>query len=84
MLVVKNLPNSPANARDARETDLIPGSGRFPWSRKWQPTLFQYSCLENSMERGTWQAIAHRVAKSQTKLSAHTQQHNATQLTSPC
>jgi len=38
MLVVKNLPNSPANAGDVREADLIPGSGRFPWSRKWQPT----------------------------------------------
>ena len=30
---VKNLP---ANAGDV---DLVPGSGRFPWSRKWQPTL---------------------------------------------
>ena len=38
MLVVKNLPNSPAKAGDVREADLIPGSGRFPWSRKWQPT----------------------------------------------
>ena len=27
----------PANAEDARDTDLIPGSGRVPWSRKWQP-----------------------------------------------
>ena len=29
--------NPPANAGDARDTGLIPGSGRFPW-RKWQPT----------------------------------------------
>ena len=31
--------NSPSNAEDTRDADLIPGSGRFPWSRKWQPTL---------------------------------------------
>ena len=30
---------------------------------------FQYSCLENSMNRGAWQAIVHGVAKSQTQLS---------------
>ena len=29
--------NPPANAGDARDSGLIPGSGRFPWSRKWQP-----------------------------------------------
>ena len=29
---------------------------------------FQYSCLENSMDRGAWQAIVHAVAKSQTRL----------------
>ena len=34
-MVVKNLP---ANAEDARDTGLIPGSRRFPWNRKWQPT----------------------------------------------
>ena len=32
--VAKNLP---ANAGDARDSGLIPGSGRFPWRRKWQP-----------------------------------------------
>ena len=36
VLVVKNLP---ANAGDTRDLDPIPGSGRFPWSRKWQPAL---------------------------------------------
>ena len=29
----------------------------------------QYSCLENSMDRGAWQAIAHGIARSQTQLS---------------
>jgi len=35
VLVVKN---QPANAGDVRDANLIPGSGRFPWRRKWQPT----------------------------------------------
>ena len=34
----------------------------------------QYSCLENSMDRGVWRTTAHGVAKSQTGLSTHTQQ----------
>ena len=34
-LVVKNLPPDGGNIRD---TNLIPGSGRFPWRRAWQPT----------------------------------------------
>ena len=33
--MVKNLP---ANARDAKDTGSIPGLGRSPWRRKWQPT----------------------------------------------
>ena len=28
----------PANAGDTRDSSLIPGSERFPWRRKWQPT----------------------------------------------
>ena len=35
-LVVKN---TPANAGDVTDTGLIPGSGRFPWRRAWQPAL---------------------------------------------
>ena len=35
MLAVKNLP---ANAGDIRDIGSIPGSGRFPWRRAWQPT----------------------------------------------
>ena len=46
-LVVKNLP---ANAGDARVTGSIPGSGRFPGVANDNP--LQYSCLENSLERG--------------------------------
>ena len=59
-LVVKNLP---ASARDARDTSLIPGSGRSPGVGNGNP--FQYSCLENSMDREAWWAIVHGVIKSQ-------------------
>ena len=59
--VVKNLS---ANARNA---GLIPGWGRFPGEGNGK--LLQYSCLENSMDRGTWQAIVHGVATSWTQLS---------------
>ena len=47
---------------------LIPGCGKIPpRRRKWQP--LQYSCLENPMDRGTWQATVHGVTKSGTELS---------------
>ena len=45
--VVKNLP---ANAGDTREVGSIPGSGRSPGGGN--VNLLQYSCLENSMDRG--------------------------------
>ena len=37
-----------------------------------------YSCRENSMDRGAWQATVLGVAKSQTRLSAHTHTHTHT------
>ena len=54
----------PANAGD---TGLISGSGRSPGEGNGNP--LQYSHLENSVDRGAWQAIVHSVAKSQTSLS---------------
>ena len=42
--------NPPANAGDITDADLIPGSGRSPGVGHGNP--FQYSCLENSMDRG--------------------------------
>ena len=42
---------------------LIPGSERFPGGGHGNP--LQYSCLENPMNRGTWQATVHGVTKSQ-------------------
>ena len=64
--MVKNLP---ANIGEARDTVLIPESGRTPGVRN--SNLLQYSCLENSMYRGAWQATVHWVAKNQTSLSTH-------------
>ena len=55
--VVKNL----------RDVGSIPGWGRSPEGGNGNP--FQYSCLENSMDRGAWWATAHRVTKSLTRLS---------------
>ena len=54
------------NAGAAGDLDSIPGSGRSPGGGHGYP--LQYSCLENPMNRGAWQAIVHRVAKSQTWL----------------
>ena len=45
---------------------LTPGWGRPPGEGNGYP--LQYSCPENSMNRGAWQAIVHQVAKSQTRL----------------
>ena len=59
MLVVKNLPVS---AGDIKDMDLILGLGRSPEGGHDNP--LQYSCLENPMDRGAWQAAVHRVAKS--------------------
>ena len=53
---------SPCNAGDV---GLIPGLGRSPEVGNGNP--LQYSCLENSMDRGGWQTTVHGVAKSQTE-----------------
>ena len=55
-----------ADARDARDSGSIPGSGRSSGVGNGNP--LQYSCLENSMNRGAWRATDHRVAKSWTQL----------------
>ena len=64
MLVVKKLP---ANAGDIRDTGSIPGWGRSPGGGHGNP--LQSSGLENPMDRQAWKATAHRIAKSQTRLS---------------
>ena len=57
----------PANAGDARDGNLTPGSERSPGGGN--ANAFQYSCLENSTARGAWQAPVHGVSKSRTQLS---------------
>ena len=56
---VKNLP---ANAGDAGDTGSIVGLGRYPGVGNGNP--LQYSCLENSVDRGAWRAAVQGVAKS--------------------
>ena len=53
-LVVKN---PPASAGDVKDVGLISGSGRSPGGGNGNP--FQYSCLENPMDRGAWQSVGH-------------------------
>jgi len=62
-LVVKN---SPVSAGDIRDMGSISGLGRSP--REGHSNPLQYSCLENSMDRGAWQATVHEVAKSWIRL----------------
>ena len=52
------------SAYNARDLGLIPGSGRPPREGNGNP--LQYSCLENPMDRGAWQATVHGVAKNWT------------------
>ena len=62
-LAVKNLP---ASAGDKTDQGSIPGSGRSPGGG--HGNTLQHSCLENPRDRGAWQAVAHGVTKSQTRL----------------
>ena len=55
---------STCNAGDTGDMDSIPGSGRSPGVGNGNP--LQYPCLENSIDRGTWWATVHGVAKNQT------------------
>ena len=55
---------STCNAGDTGDLGLIIGSGRSPGTGNGNP--LQYSCLENTMDRGAWWAVIHRVTKSQT------------------
>ena len=56
---------SACNAEDTGDQGSIPGSGRSPRELNGNP--LQYSCLENSMDRGAWWATVHRVSKSRTR-----------------
>ena len=57
--MIKNPPAMPGAVGDV---GLIPGSGRSPGGGR--DNSLQFSCLEDSMDRGAWQATVHGVAKS--------------------
>ena len=59
-----------ASAYNVGDLGSIPGSGRSPGEGNHNP--LQYSCLENPMDRGAWQATILGIAKSQAQLSTHT------------
>ena len=71
-VAVKNLP---ANAEDTRNVGLIPGLGRSPGVGNGNP--LQYSCLENSMDRGVWWPTVHGITKSHMTecMDTHTHTH---------
>ena len=59
--------DSKESACSAGDPGLIPWLGRYPGEGNDNP--LQYTCLENSMDRGAWQATVHGVTKSWTQLS---------------
>ena len=60
-LVAQLVKYLPANAGEPRDAGSIPGSGRSPGGGQGNP--LQFSSLENSMDRGAWQAIVDGVAR---------------------
>ena len=63
-LVVEKLP---ANSGDIRDTGLTSGLGGSPGRGHDNP--IQYSCLENTIDRGAWWVTVHEVTKSWTQLT---------------
>ena len=66
---------STCNARDTGKVSSIPGLGRFPWKRKWQPILVFLPGKSKSHDRAPWQATVHGATRSQTRLSTKRIQH---------
>ena len=64
MFEIKLNSDGKASAYNVEDPGSIPGSGRSSGEGNGNP--LQYSCLENSMDRGAWRATVHALAKSQT------------------
>ena len=65
--MLKKSPVNVGDGGDPRKSTWVQSHGRPLGGGNGNP--LQYACLENPMDRGAWQATAHRVAKSQTRLS---------------
>ena len=63
----KKKKNLPAKAGDQGDAGLIPGLGKFPWRRKWQPT--PVFLPENPMDREAWRATVLVATKNWTLLN---------------
>ena len=72
---------SVCQCRHMGDAGLIPGPGRSP--KEGNSNLLQYSCLENSMGRGAWQATVNGIAQSQTRLSTSACTHALLPLQAP-
>ena len=68
--------NPPAHAGDAIDVGSIPGSGRSPEEGSGNP--LQYSCLENPMDRGVWQATYSSWGHKELDMTEHTHIHTHT------
>ena len=79
---LSRLKNLLTNAGGVGDAGLIPESGRCPGVGTGNP--LQYSCLENSMDRGVWWATVHAVTESQTWLNtAQTEESDGKMLIMP-
>ena len=65
--------NSPANVGDTGDVGWIPGLGRFSGIGNGNP--LQYSCLENPMDRGAWQATHITWSNKDTDTTEHKHTH---------
>ena len=70
-LMAQLVKNPPADSGEAKDAGLIPGSGSFPGEGNGNP--LQHSCLENSMDRGVWQATVHGGHKESDMTEQHPQ-----------
>ena len=74
--VVKNPPVNAGDVQENVDVGSIPGWGRYPGGGLGNP--FQYPCLGNLMDRGSWQATVHEVTESDmTEVAWRAHMHSA-------